>query len=198
MKRIAASLSALLLGACSVVAPVPAPQKPLDAAGQAKAADQLVRAFSEACLTAKGPGDAVARLKLLGWPKFNTVWNDADGVFYAGLPSPAGIYVLTDAKRPSSLQCVGHYAAHDDRAMQAAVARKFGPGGPAPKPSPGDTAWAFRVKDGAFQPFPAEFQAIASAPLGPGESIVYLQVGFNRAYNDVASVFSIRYGPKRG
>ena len=191
----AASLAASVAG-CGLLGP-PKRQPPLPPAAQAAAAEKLASAFAGACLTEARPEGAIRTLRAGGWPAFNTVWRHPDSVFYAAPPSPAGLFVLGDRGSGSlastqRLTCVGHYSAQTAAPMAAAIARRWGPGRPG-GPDAGAEVWTLRVKDGAVSPVAATngLSADDAAMLGPGEAHAYVQVFYNPALGDVASLIAV-------
>lgn len=197
LHAVAAAALAASVAACNLLGP-PKRQPPLSAAAQAAAAEKLASAFAGACLSEASPEAAIGRLRAGGWPAFNTVWRRPDSVFYAAPPSPAGLFVLGDlagsAPAPTArrLTCVGHYPAETAAPMVAAIARRWGPGRPG-GPYAGAQVWSFRIKDGAITPdlTSGGLTADGAPPLAPGERRAYLQVFYNPALGDVASLIAV-------
>ncbi len=194
---VAASLAASV-AACDLLAPTPKPQRPLDAAAQQAAAEKLASAFTGACLTESDPAAATRALRAAGWPSFNTVWREPASVFYAAPPSPAGLFVI--ANRPwggiagaEQLTCVGHYPARTAAPMVAAIARRWGPGRDGFGPYRGAQVWTFREKAGAVTPVTATrgVSPAETALLAPDEARVFVQVFYNPALGDVASLIAV-------
>jgi hypothetical protein len=194
-------MAALLAGglaACDQLGP-PKRQPPLPEAAQAAAAEKLASAFAGACLTESSPEAAVRTLRGGGWPAFNTVWRRPDSAFYAAPPAPAGLFVLGDlvgseyAPTAQRLTCVGHYPAQTAAPMVTAIARRWGPGRAGAGPYAGALVWTFRVKDGAVTPVTATggLSADDAPPLAPGEAHAYVQVFYNPALGDVASLIAV-------
>lgn len=197
LHAVAAAALAASVAACNLLGP-PKRQPPLSAAAQAAAAEKLASAFAGACLSEASPEAAIGRLRAGGWPAFNTVWRRPDSVFYAAPPSPAGLFVLGNvvggehAPAARRLTCVGHYPADTAAPMAAAIARRWGPGR-AGGPYRGAQVWTFRVNDGAVTPVAAT-NGLApddAARLGPGEAHAYVQVFYNPALGDVASLIAV-------
>jgi hypothetical protein len=207
--RVVATLAAAsVLAACGQRgAPAVPPERPLDPAAQRAAAQQLVRAFAETCLSATEALGATQALISRGWPPFNEVWKLADSAFYSGHSSPDSpvtLFVIDDRKwigrSLHDLLCVGHYSAADATAMVDAMTQRWGPSQPGrPDISSGARAWAFRRANGALQPTPVSDgaggppTAAAIASLRDGEAIVYMEVFYNASLHDVASLVSIQW-----
>ncbi|HEV2362743.1 MAG TPA: hypothetical protein VGS12_00950 [Caulobacteraceae bacterium] len=170
----------------------------MDRAAQEAAAEKLAAAFAGACLTEPDPTAATRDLQAAGWPPFNTVWREPASVFYAAPPSPAGLFVI--GERPwgevagaRRLTCVGHYPAQTAAPMAAAIARRWGAGRDGVGPYQGAQVWTFQVRKGAITPLsstrgtsPAE-----AALLRPEDLDVAIQVSYNRALGDVASMIAV-------
>ena len=193
-----ASCLTVCVASCDLLNPSPKRQPPLPPAAQAAAAEKLASAFAGACLSETDPAAAIQRLRAAGWPSFNTVWRDPSGAFYAAPPSPAGLFVIGDRPRGEAasarrLTCVGHYPAETAAPMAAAVARRWGPGRVGAGPYRGALVWTFRVKDGAVTPIVATggLSPDDAAMLAPGEAHAYVQVFYNPALGDVASLIAV-------
>jgi hypothetical protein len=196
-RTVAAAGVAICVAACGRQ-DAPQPQRPLDPAAQAAAAEQLASAFAGACLSEPDAGAAIQALRSRGWPAFNTVWREPTSVFYAAPPSPAGLFVI--GERPVGgvggarrLTCVGHYPATTAAPMAAAIARRWGPGRPGDGPFVGALVWTFRVRGGVVTPDPTVrgLSPAEAGRLAPDEAQVFVQVFYNRNLNDVASLIAV-------
>ena len=198
------------LAACDLLAPTPKPRRPLDPAAQQAAAEKLVSAFAGACLTEPDPTAATRALRAEGWPTFNTVWREPASVFYAAPPSPAGLFVIGDrpwgGDRPGGkvagaqqLTCVGHYPARTAAPMVAAITRRWGPGRDGVGPYRGAQVWSFQVKANVITPVSATrgMSPTEATFLAPDEARVSVQVIYNPALGDVASLIAVSR-PLRG
>ena len=186
------------LAACKWLSPTPQPQPPLAPAAQQAAAEKLAAAFAGACLSVADPTAATAALRTAGWPPFRTVWRQPDSVFYAAPPAPAGLFVL--AERPwggvagaQQLTCVGHYPAQSAAPMIAAIARRWGAPRESQNPYPGALVWSFHTNAGAVTPTSSSegLSPARAAALPPREADVYVQVFYNAALGDVASLIAV-------
>jgi hypothetical protein len=169
----------------------------LDRATQQAAAEKLTDAYAEVCLSAQDAGEAARALEAKGWPRFTTVWNAPDSVFYAAKPSPAGLFVNGDRRRVGqptyALTCTGHYQADGAQPMLAAMRARWGADREGSRVYPGSRAWAFVLDRGRLSALPdVGFPTAAQrAALRPGQALVYSQVSYQPAQHDVASMVSI-------
>ena len=198
LRALVASSLAMGVASCDYLNPSPQRQRPLPAATQVAAAEQLATAFAGACLTEADPTTVTQRLRAAGWRRFNTVWRDAGSTFYAASPSPAGLFVIGDVPRGKvasarRLTCVGHYPAETAAPMVAAIARRWGPGRLDPGPYPGALVWTFQVRPGGITPTARTggISPDAAAMLAPGEADACVQVFYNAAIGDVASLIAV-------
>jgi len=186
------------LAACDLLSPAPKRQPPLDPAAERAAAEKLASAFAGACLTEPDPTAATRALRAAGWPSFNTVWREPTSVFYAAPPSPAGLFVIGDRSwggvaGARQLTCVGHYPAKTGAPMVTAIARRWGPGRTGAGPYAGAQVWTFRMKANVVTPVSATrgISPTEAALLAPGEAQVFVQVFYNPALGDVASLIAV-------
>ena len=193
-----ALLAAMTLASCGRRDDKAAVVRVLDAATQRVAAEKLVRAFADVCLSAVDAHTAVEALKSKGWPAFTVVWDESDGIFYAAKPSPAGLFVIGSQRGSAvNLTCVGHYAADRAKPMLSAMEGQWGASGLGPAMYRESRAWSFTMRNGALASLPPNVggggpaTAAALASLRPGQALVYAQVYANRPYRDVASLLSV-------
>jgi hypothetical protein len=198
LRALIASCLSLGVASCDYLNPSPQRQRPLPATAQAVAAEKLAAAFAGACLSEADPTAATQRLRAAGWPRFNTVWRDPSGAFYAAPPSPAGLFVIGDHPRGKvadtrRLTCVGHYPAETAAPMVAAIGRRWGAARLGAGPYPGALVWTFRVRAGAITPVVATggLSPDDAAILAPDEAHAYVQVFYNPALGDVASLIAV-------
>ena len=198
------AMASVALAACQKVdAPTPTP--PLAPAAQRAAAEKIAAGFADVCLHTTDALEATRALSARGWPRFGTVWREPNSVFYAAKPSsasPAGLFVNGDRRLGGlaidQLACVGHYPAEGDGPMVKAIQRRWGEGQERTGRAPPTRAWAFRMTDAGLSPMPIEAAfggpatALTLRSLRPGEALVFIQVTYNPAYNDVGSIMSVR------
>jgi hypothetical protein len=205
--RKAVMVVVLGVAACGRVSAPTAPfqQQSLDPAAQHAAAEKIARGFAGVCLTARDALAATRALESQGWPRFGVVWDQLDSVFYAAKPSPAspaGLFVISDQRWQGTatfqMTCVGHYPADGALPMIEAIERRWGASQPGPSTLPNSRAWAFRMVNGTLTPTPASLgfggpaTAAALGGLRAGEAFIFVQVYYNPALHDVASLVSIR------
>lgn len=195
--RAIVAAAAIALTGCRPLGGRP-PRTPLDAKGQAGAAERLASAFEGPCLASPDALAVVGALRSSGWPPFNTVWRKADGAVYAAPPSPAAVFVIEErpwAGTPAArrLTCVGHYTAGTAGPMIDAISRRWGPGEAGTGPYRNATVWRLRVSAGRPIPTPGAPlpSPAAAAGLARGEADVIVQISRNPGLNDVASVLAV-------